>query len=139
VQVWDLQQAKPVPRVIGVHDDLVLSLAFSPDGQHLVTGSLDKAIRIWNLRQDGSSPKILRGHRGAVGSVAFSPNGKVLVSAGGWDGTTRFWPYPDILAQTETELVCRYVWRNLSIVEWSQFLQSAPYQKTCEAQPPATP
>ncbi len=59
-------------------DDSVNSVAFSPDGQRLVSGSDDNAIRVWNM-SSGSCLQTL-GHSRRVFSVAFSPDGQWLVS-----------------------------------------------------------
>jgi WD40 repeat protein len=32
------------------HADAVLSVAFSPDGAHLASGSVDKGLLLWNVR-----------------------------------------------------------------------------------------
>ena len=71
------------------HTDLVWSVAFSPNGQTLASGSQDRTIRLWNP-QNGNLKRTLTGHRDAINSVAFSPNGQTLAS-GSWDGTIRLW------------------------------------------------
>ena len=71
------------------HTDLVWSVAFSPNGQTLASGSQDRTIRLWNPN-NGNLKRTLRGHRDAVNSVAFSPDGRTLAS-GSWDGTVRLW------------------------------------------------
>ncbi len=75
------------------HEDEVLSVAFSPDGQLLASGSRDGTIRIWNV-SDGNFVHILRGHTRDVLSVAFSPDGQYLAS-GSWDNTARLWRVAD--------------------------------------------
>ena len=40
----------------------VCSVAFSPDGQTLASGSGDKTVRLWDLRQPTAAPTVLRGH-----------------------------------------------------------------------------
>ena len=71
------------------HTDLVWSVAFSPNGRTLASGSQDRTIRLWNPN-NGNLKRTLSGHRDAVNSVAFSPDGRTLAS-GSWDGTIRLW------------------------------------------------
>ncbi|MBW4636108.1 MAG: serine/threonine protein kinase [Iphinoe sp. HA4291-MV1] len=70
------------------HTSLVYSVAISPDGKTLVSGS-GETIKIWNL-QTGKLKSTLTGHNDRVNSVAISPDGKTLVS-GSWDKTIKIW------------------------------------------------
>ena len=72
------------------HENEVFSVAFSPDGQTLASGSGDNTIRLWDLRQPAAAPTVLRGHENWVYSVAFSPDGQTLASGSG-DNTIRLW------------------------------------------------
>ncbi|NET60276.1 MAG: hypothetical protein F6K47_30275 [Symploca sp. SIO2E6] len=76
-------------RIFISNDPAVYSVALSPDGTQVVSGSENGTVRLWNLRGNSSS-KILQGHEGAVMSVAFSPDGQQIVSASG-DQTLRLW------------------------------------------------
>ena len=69
---------------------LVTSVAFSPDGKTLVSGSWDKTIRLWDAATGKPLGEPIRGHEGSVSSVAFSPDGKTLAS-GSDDSTIRLW------------------------------------------------
>ena len=70
-------------------ESTVFSVAFSPDGKTVVSGSADTTVRIWDVGT-GDNTQVLKGHTGAVYSVAFSPDGKTVVS-GSQDGTIRTW------------------------------------------------
>ncbi|KAB8255441.1 hypothetical protein BDV32DRAFT_130723 [Aspergillus pseudonomiae] len=71
------------------HTDLVGSVAFSPDGQVVASGSDDHTINLWDSKT-GSELQTLKGHTGWVGSVAFSPDGQVVAS-GSYDHTINLW------------------------------------------------
>jgi WD40 repeat protein len=65
------------------------SIAISPDGRLLATGTVDHQIRLWSLI-DGSELRSLAGHGGAVEAVAFSPDGRTLAS-GSADKKIKLW------------------------------------------------
>ena len=67
----------------------VQSVAFSPDGRTLASGSWDHTIRLWDITT-GQHLKVLTGHTLTVWSVAFSPDGLTLAS-GSQDETIRLW------------------------------------------------
>jgi WD40 repeat protein/actin-like ATPase involved in cell morphogenesis len=75
------------------HSDEVRSVAFSPDGRFLASGSSDFTVKGWNVRT-GQSAGTLSGHMGRVNSVAFSSDGQLLAS-GGFDKTIRVWKLPN--------------------------------------------
>jgi WD40 repeat protein len=76
--------------VLSRHTDAVLSAAFSPNGDRIVSGSADKTVRIWDTISGTEVIGPLRGHTSFVHSVAFSPDGKRVVS-GSSDKTVRVW------------------------------------------------
>ncbi|MEP0855965.1 serine/threonine-protein kinase [Trichocoleus sp. DQ-U1] len=98
IYLWNLQEllkgckgAQPCSptRTIFAHKDYVNSVAFSPDGQTLASGSRDKTIKLWNP-QTGELKSPISNHSGAVNSVTFSPDGKTLVS-NGEEGKIEVW------------------------------------------------
>ena len=71
------------------HSGFVNSVAFSPDGQKIVSGSNDQTVRVWDAAA-GTPLQTLKGHSDPVKSIAFSPDGQKIVS-GSNDQTVRVW------------------------------------------------
>lgn len=71
------------------HTDWIYSIAISPDGQTLASGSFDKTIKLWEL-STGSLIQTLSNHSKGVCCVAISPDGQMLAS-GSWDETIKLW------------------------------------------------
>ncbi|KAJ0358405.1 hypothetical protein COL26b_014495 [Colletotrichum chrysophilum] len=71
------------------HSSSVNSVAFSPDGRQLASGSSDKTVKLWDTAT-GQCQQTLEGHSDWVRSVAFSPDGRQLASGSG-DSTVKLW------------------------------------------------
>ena len=88
------------------HISSVNSVAFSPDGQTLASGSRGRleGIYLWDA-QTGEHIRTLTGHTSSVNSVAFSPDGSTLAS-GSDDETIRLWKLsPSRVSITPTPVV----------------------------------
>ncbi|MEG4204043.1 WD40 repeat domain-containing protein, partial [Microcoleus sp. Pol7_A1] len=73
--------------ILNGHSGFVRSLAITPDGQKLISGSWYHPIKIWDL-QTGYLLNTLEPHTSDVECFAITPNGQTLVSAD-WDNTIK--------------------------------------------------
>ncbi len=71
------------------HSDRIDSIAISPDGKRIVSGSRDRTIKVWDART-GLELMTLQEHKEAVSCVLFNLNGQSFVS-GSWDSTIKVW------------------------------------------------
>jgi WD40 repeat protein len=88
VRLWDIEKGLELNRFEG-HEDAVVSIAFSPDGRYLLSGSIDTTLLLWDISM-GKMVHRLLGHASGVMSVAFSPDGRYAVS-GSQDGMLMVW------------------------------------------------
>ncbi|MCT7962604.1 hypothetical protein NG791_18200, partial [Laspinema sp. D1] len=70
------------------HQVSLRSASFSPDGESILTLSVDNIPRVWDRR--GQMIAELKGHQGWVRSASFSPNGERILTASE-DHTARVW------------------------------------------------
>lgn len=92
IRIWDAATCRLL-RTLEGHSDQPRDVAFSADGDILVSGGADGTVRLWNS-QSGESISTFELENGKVSSIATSPAG-LLVAAGGegswvhiWDGLT---------------------------------------------------
>jgi len=91
IDLWDLTTGIAVGILHG-HEGPVNTLAYSPDGKGLASGSTDKTIRIWDPAT-GREVAVLHGHQRTVEWLCYSPDGQRICSldekvARLWDTTT---------------------------------------------------
>jgi WD40 repeat protein len=96
IRVWDSRTGRQLLILEGhtsmrpydkvLTNDLVESVAFSPDGKRLASGSLTGELKVWDLTT-GREVLSIQKHIPIL-RVAFSPDGRLLVSA---DGMVRVW------------------------------------------------
>jgi len=80
--------AQPIRTFTG-HISPVRSVAFSPDGTRVLTGSDDQTAKLWDART-GICIRTFTGHTDYVLSVGYSPDG-TRVLTGSWDKTAKLW------------------------------------------------
>src|SRR5262249_8179888 len=73
----------------GVYHDFPISLAITPDGEILVSGSVNGSVGVWSLAT-GKERAVLTGHQNSIWDLAISPDGKMVASAS-WDKTVKLW------------------------------------------------
>jgi WD40 repeat protein len=105
------------------HSGWILSIAFSPDGQWLASGSCDRTVKIWSV-QDGQCIKTLKAHTNWVWSVAFSPDGQAVASASD-DGVIKLWHWQDETCPITLRTKRLYEGMNLTGAAGLSFAQKA--------------
>ncbi|MDR1635708.1 MAG: caspase family protein [Treponema sp.] len=87
LRLWNAATGQEL-RVLSGHSSFVLSVAFSPDGRTIVSGSADKTVKLWDAAT-GREIRTFSGGLDHVYSVAFSPDGKTIAS--GSFGPPKLW------------------------------------------------
>ena len=88
--VWNTMTGEVVADQFSGHSSSITAVTFSPDGQHIASGSYDKTICVGNIITGECVAGPFRGHSGSVNSVAFSSDGQHIVS-GSADQTICVW------------------------------------------------
>jgi len=84
--LWTLYNSNQ--RTLRGHTGRVSSVALSPDGTRILTGSWDYTAKVWDAEK-GQEILSLKGHTGSVENVAWSPDGKRILTRSG--GTAKVW------------------------------------------------
>jgi WD40 repeat protein len=86
--LWDLEADNQV-RTFAGHNGPISSVAFSPDGEYLLTASWDRKAILWNVAS-GKRIHTFEGHGELISSAVFCPRGRCVLT-GSSDGTCRLW------------------------------------------------
>ena len=85
MECWDAARTGDIPG----HGNVVSSVAFSPNGKTLATGSRDSVVKLSDVATR-EELKTLIGHEKSVWCMAFTPDGKILAT-GSLDNTVKLW------------------------------------------------
>ncbi|KAK2809659.1 hypothetical protein FQN50_003716 [Emmonsiellopsis sp. PD_5] len=102
IRIWDPKRAV-ILSTLEAHEDIVHSIAFSPDSQHLASAGRDRIVILWDIKSglpvilyDGSSvifnPSMM-GLNEPDSEVLFSPDGQFIASHTN-DCHIRLWHLP---------------------------------------------
>jgi WD40 repeat protein len=85
LRLWDAKSGEPIDAPLQAHENSVRSVAFSPDGTRIVSGSMDTTLRLWDAKSGRPIGAPLKGHEAAVESVAESVKFRGQTAIG-WSG-----------------------------------------------------
>ncbi len=98
IHVWDVATGEEVLGLTG-HRGLIESVAFSPDGMHIISGSHDDSIRLWNVEAGEERLRISRSAT-EVNSIDFSPDEALLATSSFSERAIRMWDVATGIEQT---------------------------------------
>jgi WD40 repeat protein len=131
VVLWDLSNHTQIATLDGFHPNEPNSLAFSPDGRLLASGTGSEVI-VWSVAQKTSIATL---H--VPGPVTFSPNGHILAASAKWNqnlitatGIT-LW---DVDSAGWARHLCQIAGRDLTKAEWATYIPGRPYQAICHGE-----
>ncbi len=87
-QFWKWRQPLWLVAELKGHSAGVTWVAFTPDGNKVLSASHDKTIRVWDWRK-GKCERVLKGHNDSVRCLALLGDNRVASAS--WDGTVRIW------------------------------------------------
>jgi WD40 repeat protein len=96
IYLWNFTASSETPTILKGHHGLILSLAYSPSGRWLASGSHDRSIKIWDTFT-GQCVQTLYGHTDHIAQLAFLTEQRLL--SGSYDLTLREWDLADNRSQ----------------------------------------
>ena len=131
VILWDLSNHTQIATLGGFHANEPNSLAFSPDGRLLASGTGSEVI-VWSIAQRTTMATL---H--VPGPVTFSPDGHILATSSQWNqslitatGIT-FW---NVNTAEWARHLCQIAGRDLTKAEWATYVPGRPYQAICHGE-----
>ncbi|RUT09980.1 hypothetical protein DSM106972_004750 [Dulcicalothrix desertica PCC 7102] len=90
IHVWNMKNKKLI-RTINPGKNGSTTLALSPDGQNLYTGTYLESgiVQVWNIKT-GKLIRRINSHKSGISNLTLTPDGKTLIAAG-QDKTIKLW------------------------------------------------
>ncbi|KAI3340475.1 WD40-repeat-containing domain protein [Ustulina deusta] len=101
ILLWDTDKGTPIRALRNGHSRPIKSLAFSQNGQVLVSARNDSIIGIWDI-DSGKLLRQLKGHEDWIRSALFSPDDQFVASASD-DKALRVWNIKDCFSSGENK------------------------------------
>ena len=138
IVLLDAASSRQVGEITIGDDEVVIAMAFSPDGRTLAVSAGGKGgggtFTVWDIARAERLGPPMPWPDGRSFALAFDPDGRT-VATGSEDGRLVLW---NVDPASWRKLACRIANRNLTHAEWTQFVGQEPYRRTC-AQWPADP
>jgi WD40 repeat protein len=131
VILWNLSSHAQIAMLGGFSPSEPNSLAFSPDGSLLASGTSSEVI-LWSAPQRTSIATL---H--VPGPVSFSRDGRILATSSQWNANLimgtgiTLW---DVSSADWARQLCQIAGRDLTRAEWSTYVAGRPYQQICPGQ-----
>ena len=102
IELWNVKEWNQ-PQRFSVHNDIIRSVEFSPDGNLIAAYADDRFISVLDRRTN--NVKLTQtGNLGRKGGLAFSSDGQTLAASGN-DGTVNVWDVAKLLSPDQAEIV----------------------------------
>ena len=124
--VLDVTTGEALRPPLAVHEDRVLSLAFSPDGRRILTSATDASAALWDVETGRLVARVVTPPLFA-GSQFDADADSVLV-ADWYEGAVYRW---DTRPEYAVEFACRLAGRDITKAEWAEQFGDRPFQEAC--------
>jgi WD40 repeat protein len=127
VRMWDPVTHEPLPRgALAGHRETVTDLAFTPDGEGLISVDRDGIVNLWDVA-DRQLVTTFTGPTDGINALAVSADGRTLVVASEDDNVYRW----SLDRREWIARACELATRNMTAVEWDLYGEG-PQQRLCD-------
>ena len=124
--VLDLDTGEPVRPPVVSHDEVVLSLTYSPDGQRLLTSGPDSSVGLWDGATGLLVARVVVPQR--FNEAGFRKDPSSVLIAPLWGGPVYEW---DTRVESALAFACRVAGRDFTEAEWTEEFGDRPHQHVC--------